>query len=312
MHPRSNWQMAIALALGIIFLPPSADALVKKPSNKTTAAAKSAKKPTASAKKTTQRDRRKKTPYILAPKTGDIVMPEKVHAHRFGPELSDDLVRGDLTQAYHDLQLAEASDKAGYLINQVLMAQGKATYFDRATAYHNLYLFLARQGRPGPKLLKEAAKYYRKAARKAGYTDKATVLLAALWATAGDAVQSESYFNKVDVTALTRGGDDYNGLEYLATYYAAGRNTAKALTYLDSAYKLNPGSLLLWLHVGDDFWAIEDDELFKTQLAQWTDLHKKRLAQLQHDKSTHDVRKKTALTPKKSKKSVKKSGKKTR
>lgn len=293
MHPRNRLSALLVILLAALVLVTPADALVKKTSP--------GKKATVVKKKTSQKTRRKKVPYIIAPKTPEIVTPETPHSHHFSPELSDALVRGDLNQAYHDLQLEEASDKVGYLINQVLMAQDKKP-FDRGAAYHNLYLFLARQGRPAPKFVKEAAKYYQKVAKKTGYTNKSNILLAALYATAGDTTKSEKYFGKVDVSALIHNGEDYNGLEYLATYYAATKNTPRTLTYLDQAYQLNPGSLLQWLHVGDDFWAIEDDELFKTQVAAWKARHHQVLSQLQRDKSTHDARKKAALTIKSKKK----------
>lgn len=302
----------VALIFALTLAAPSAEALVKKTPAKTSKSATQKKTAKAKTKKSA-----KKAPYILTP-APEIVAPEAAHTHRFSPEFNEALARGDLRQAYRDLQLEPASDKVGYMINQVGMAMGNASdhghklsSFDRATAWHNLYLFLARQGRPAPKFVKEAAKYYQKSARKAETADKANILLAALYATAGDDAKSKKYFGKVDFNTLTHNGEDYNGLEYLATYYAATKQSDKAIIYLDQAYKLNPGSLLQWLHVGDDFWSIEEDTTFQDQVAQWTTQHHNRLSQLQRDKTTHDARKKAALT-KKSKKSVKKSRKKTR
>lgn len=331
----------MAAVLGIAMSAPQSEALVKKPPAKV-AASKSAK----SAKKTpgkkavdkrktakqSKKDKKhpkkgskrlkfgKKIPFILSPKTPEVLTPEAPHQHHFSPELVETLARGDLRQTYRSLQLEDASDKVGYMINQVLMAQGKVashsksiSSFDRATAWHNLYLFLAHQGRPAPKFVKEATKYYQKVARKPQYADKVNVLLAALYATAGDVAKSEKHFSKVDQSALTHANEDYNGLEYLATYYAATKQTQKALTALDMAYKLNPGPLLLWLHVGDDFWAIEEDPAFQDQVATWQIRHKQMLAQLQSDKSTHGARKKAALESrhkKKHGKAAKKSGKK--
>lgn len=323
MRPSSILIM-MAAVVGIAMNAPQSEALVKKPPTKVTAS-KSAKKPSKKDKKTTKVGSKKiktskKVPFILSPKTPEVLTSETPHQHRFSPELIETLARGDLHQTYHNLQLEEASDKVGYLINQVLIAQGKGAArgtsispFDRATAWHNLLLFLARQGQIPPKFVKEAAKYYQKAARKPQSADNANVLLAALYATAGDAAKSETFFNKVDQGALTQANQDYNGLEYLATYYAATKQTQKALTYLDLAYKLNPGPLLLWLHVGDDFGAIEEDPSFQEQVATWQARHKQMLAQLQSDKSTHGARKKAALDSrhkKKHGKSDKKSGKK--
>lgn len=317
---RNKLSIVFTIIAALIITAPASDALVKKPSARTSKSATQSKTTKSKAKKsavTKKTSKGKKTPYILTP-APEIIAPEAAHSHRFSPEFNDALARGELRQAYRDLQLEPASDKVGYMINQVGMAMGKngdhghtLSSFDRATAWHNLYLFLARQGRTAPKFVKEAAKYYQKAVRKSDMADKANVLLAALYATAGDAPKSEKYFGKVNVSTLTGNGEDYNGLEYLATYYAAQKQPDKAITYLDQAYQLNPGSLLQWLHVGDDFWAIEDDAVFQDQVKKWTTQHHDRLAQLQRDKSTHDARKKAALT-KKSKKSVKKSGKKTR
>lgn len=312
MHPRSKFIITIASVMGLLWMTATVEALVKKPPSKSSATTKVGKKIAPAKKKVTKKDRRKKVPYILAPKTPEIVAPETPHTHHFSPEFSDDLARNDLNQAYRDLQLEEASDKVGYMINQVLLAQGRGmghskapSTFDRATAYHNLYLFLARQGRPAPKFVKESAKYYQKMTKKPGYADKANVLLAALYATAGDPVKSEKYFAKVDVAALIHGGEDYNGLEYLATYYAAIKQPDKVIMYLNQAYKLSPGSLLQWLHVGDDFWAIEGDAGFQKQVEDWTIAHHQRITQLQRDKSTHGARKKASLTTKTNKKKKK-------
>lgn len=307
--------MMIAI-LGIAMNTSPVEALVKKPPAKV-AVSKSAKK-VADKKKKDKKDKKsskkgskklktsKKVPFILSPKTPEVLTSEAPHLHHFSPEFVETLARGELHQAYHHLQLEEVSDKVGYMINQVLTAQGKGAShgtsvspFDRATAWHNLYLFLARQGRPAPKFVKEASKYYQKAAHKSQYADETNVLLAALYATAGDTAKSEKFFNKVDLNALTHANEDYNGLEYLATYYAATKQTQKAITYLDLAYKLNPGPLLLWLHVGDDFWSIEEDPSYQEQVATWRTRHTEMLAQLQRDKSTHGARKKAALAPKK-------------
>lgn len=305
--PRSKPFTFVAFILALTLAAPMSEALVKKTPAKTSKSATQNKTAKSKIKKT-KPTKGKKTPYILTP-APEIVAPEAAHTHRFSPEFNDALARGDLRQAYRDLQLEPASDKVGYMINQVGMADGhKFSSFDRATAWHNMYLFLARQGRPAPKFVKEAAKYYQKAARKSDMAHKSNILLAALYATAGDTPKADKYFSKVDVSALTHNGEDYNGLEYLATYYAATKQPDKAIVYLDQAYKLNPGSLLQWLHVGDDFWAIEEDAIFQTQVNKWTIQHHDRLSQLQRDKSTHGARKKAALT----KKTTKKSRKKTR
>lgn len=301
----------VAVFLAVTVATSASNALVKKPpakkAGKVAAQTKITGKTTPDQKSRHGKDKRgkrgkKRAPYILAPKTADIITPSAPHPHHFSPEFSDALARGDLTRAYHDLQLEEASDKVGYMINQVMMARGKTishrekpSVFDRATAYHNLYLFLARQGRPAPKFLKEAIRYYQKAGHKPEYADRAAVLTAAIDATAGDRDKSQKYFSKVNIEVLTQGGKDYNGLEYLATYYAATHQTTLAIATLEQAYKLNPGPLLLWLHVGDDFWAIEDDAAFKDQRAKWVARHHQQLAQLQRDKMGHDARKKAAL-----------------
>lgn len=299
--------VAAALALS-----PSAGALVQQPTAKSNKTVQKSVKTTQKSTKTAVKPIKKKktarkTPYILTPKAVDLTTLMAPHPHRFSPEFNEALARGDLNQTYRHLQLEEASDKTGYMINQVLLAMGKGgshgqsvSAFDRGTAFHNLYLYVARQGRPAPKFLKEAAKYYRQAARKAGpaatsktvLADKAHILLAALYASNGDTAKSQDYFQKVDIARMTHDGDDYSGLEYLALYYAATKQVDPALITLDRAYRLNPGALLLWLHVGDDFWMIEEEPAFQKRLALWQDQHQKKLAQLQRDKATHDARKK--------------------
>ncbi|PIR20874.1 MAG: hypothetical protein COV45_04790 [Deltaproteobacteria bacterium CG11_big_fil_rev_8_21_14_0_20_47_16] len=269
------------------------------------------------AKKSTKTTRRKKLPYVLAPKSDKQALPEEPHSHNFSPEFIQILVDGDLEQASRSLQMEEASDKVGYMINEVMRAQGKSMSHDhkialleRAMANHNIYLFLQHQGRTVPRYAKEAEKYYKKTLRKSIYKNRANTLLAALYAAEGKESQAENTFNKVDVLTLIQDGNSYSGLEYVSLYYASQKNVSMALKYLYLAYTANPGLVLQWIHIGDDFWMIEDDPNFQKVVADWKIEHRKQLAQLKHDTETHAARKKAALTKKK--RSVRKSKKKTR
>jgi tetratricopeptide (TPR) repeat protein len=310
------------MALGLLLTPPVAHALVKKPSpaKKSATVKKNTSSKTIPSKKVRDtRTGRKKIPYILAPKTEALVTPDAPHPHRFTPEFIQVLAEGNLEQAYRQLQLEEASDKVGYMINQVLSAMGKGasrdrkiTPLERGMAYHNIYLFLQRQGRTVPRYAKEAERYYKKIPGKSGRKDAATLLLAALYAESGDMARSDTAFRRVHIDSFTQGGENVSGIEYLALYYASTKQVQKALSYLDQIYKTSPGILLQWLHVGDDFWMIEEDPAFQEQLVIWKAEHGKRIAQMQRDKATHDARKKAALAPKKPKKSGKKSEKKRR
>lgn len=138
-------------------------------------------------------------------------------------------------------------------------------YQNVAIAYHNLYLFLKSYGIEQKDYLKNAHRYYRRAAKNGTIHHKADcdLLRAALAASAGDQKKAQKEFLKID-ESIMRG--DFESSEYLAAYYAATGEVPKAVAALESAYHLNKEALLTWLTVGDDFHAISDDESFKTFL----------------------------------------------
>lgn len=225
--------------------------------------------------------RKTKIPYVLAPKSSALLDTDTPHSHTISPELVNAMATGNLEQAYRQLQLEEASDKVGYLINQVQLAQGKssthdqwATDFDRATAFHNLLLFLQSQSKTNSHYVKDAAKYYERTSRQQGYKDKANILLAALYASADDLKKSDSYFKKVNTAEL----NSYVGLEYLATYYAATHNLDATVATLDQAFAFKPALLLKWIHVGDDFWAFQNNGTFKAHVDNWRAQYKAQVA----------------------------------
>lgn len=186
----------------------------------------------------------------------------------------DALAKADLNGAILALREEKTTPKLLYLMREVAKTAGFETqkkpdktdahevYQNLAISYHNIYLFLKSKGVDQEKYFEEASRYYKKARRAGTKLHKAEcdVLDAALIAAGGDGEKARKQFSKVNLSML-RG--DFESAEYLAAYYAAVGDVDEATASLEKAYKLNPGALLTWLAVGDDFHKIEEDPKFQ-------------------------------------------------
>lgn len=205
---------------------------------------------------------------------------EKLDTQQISQSVVDALSSGDLNGAIIALREEKTTPKLLYLVREVTRAASAETqkkpektdahrvYQNFAISYHNIYLFLKARGIEQDKYFEEAVKYYKKA-RGAGtklHKTDCDILSAALLASHGDDEKAKKQFSKINLE-LTRG--DFESTEYLAAYYAAIGDVDGATLALEKAYSLNPGALLTWLAVGDDFYKITADPAFQGLLVSW-------------------------------------------
>lgn len=195
------------------------------------------------------------------------------------------LAAGDLKKAVFAIRELPSCPKTTYLLhsaNRIALfeMEGKPSkptahevYQNVAISYHNLYLFLKSQGIDQQDFFHEADRFYSKARRAGTHLHKAEcdVLEAALIAASGDTNKAMNKFSKVDDLML-RG--DFESMTYLAAYFAAVGDAARALDALDAAFAISPTKILAWLEVSDDFEPLKDDAGFAARLSTWRDKHK--------------------------------------
>lgn len=195
-------------------------------------------------------------------------------------EFTTALANNDLDGAVRILRIEPPSSRSLYLIREAqkiisYKKDKKVPKIDRHKFYknlgishHNLFLFLKRQGITNEKLYKSALKFYGRASNSSRAISEKTgtkLLAAAIKAANDDLGGAEKIFAKLDITLLT---DSYEGLEYIAAYYAAAGVVDKALNYLTLAYEIHPDQTSIWLAIGDDFFKIENDPEFKRLVPQ--------------------------------------------
>lgn len=141
-------------------------------------------------------------------------------------------------------------------------------YQNIAISYHNLYLFLKARDIEQADFYEKAIDYYNKAKIKgpANHKVECDVLTAALIAASGNTNKAKLLFSKVKISKLR---DDFESTEYLAAYYSAVGDVENAIRELEVAYKINPDELTAWLYLGDDFFKIKDNPMYKALLVAW-------------------------------------------
>lgn len=190
------------------------------------------------------------------------------------------LAKGDLKGALIIMHDEKPSLKLKQLINDATRAatfdtskkpdksEAHKAYQNVGVSYHNLYLFLKRHNIEQKDYFKRAIKYYSKARSAATILHKSEcdLLMAALYASAGDQKKAQKLFDKIDVSMM-RG--DLESMEYLAAYHAASGNIEEALNALEAAHNLNPDLITGWLLIGDDFAGIESDPRYTGLVDSW-------------------------------------------
>ena len=193
----------------------------------------------------------------------------------------DTLAKGELNEALMVMRNSPADPKPLYLIREITRivhfhardkkprrSEAHNIYQNVAIAYHNLYLFLKRQGIDQEGFRSQARRYYHKARRAGTIMHKAEcgVLDAALQASAGNKKKAAKKFSRLDPEMLRW---DFESMEYLAVYHAAMEDAPAAVSALEVAYRMNPKRTKAWLAVGDDFAQIENDPLFTNLIQSW-------------------------------------------
>jgi len=213
------------------------------------------------------------------------------------PEVTEALAAGDIEGAIRILRIEPPSLRALNLLREaqrietfkkhkkISKIDAHKSYQNLGVAYHNLYLYLKRNGRDNPDFVKSALKYYKKAGKSLSISEQteSKVLEAALLAASGKNPEAEKIFSKLDINLLD---DKDSRLAYVAGYYAAIGNNAAAIEKLRAAYDLGGEHIGLWVRISDDFYMLENDESFHAMLDDWAKRDK--LAKLEREKSARD------------------------
>lgn len=230
-------------------------------------------------KKPVAKKRHKKRRYVAAPK--ESLKVESIPlVSRIPVEAVDALAKSDLEETIRVLRPEPPSSRLLHIMSSAQNIAkyekgGKAPRIDRlqfyqnlGISYHNLFLFLQRHQIINETFYKSALKFYKKAERSPAISVKYDIALlkAAIIASHGNTEKARELFNKVDVSIIE---DDYNSMEYLATYYAAMGDIDNAVEVLDKAHALNPERMSIWVAIGDDFQTIENDSRYKSLITGW-------------------------------------------
>lgn len=194
-------------------------------------------------------------------------------------EFTTALAGGDVGKAIRVLRMESASYKSLHLLREAQkivefdkkedrIIDKHQTYQNLAIAYHNLYLFLLKQGVEQKSFFKNALHFYKKsrASRSKFDQSETAVLMAGLFGVQGDINKAKRYFKKANSKILE---SSYRGAEYLALYYAAIGDVYQAVTYLKKTHLHNPDKTTLWVAIGDDFFKIEKEPVFLSLLDEW-------------------------------------------
>lgn len=271
-------RLLLILAILVFIFPEAATATTKQASSQQKVdAANQSQKP--AVKKTVAKKRHKKRKYVAPPK--DSLKVESIPlVSRIPDEAIQALAKNDLEETIRVLRPESPSSKLLYLLSAAQdivkhEKEKKAPRLDRhqfyqnlGIAYHNLFLFLKRHRITNETFYKEAVKFYKKSGRSLAISEKyeADILKAAIMASSGETAKAQALFARVDTSIIA---DDYTGMEYLATYYAAIGDIDNTVESLKEAHKLSPERISLWIVIGDDFQTIEDEPKFKSLTASW-------------------------------------------
>ena len=180
-------------------------------------------------------------------------------------------------------------------------------YQNLGIAYHNLYLYLKRNGLENPELVKSAIKFYKKAGKSLAISEQteSKLLEASILAVSGNSNESDKIFSGLDITTIE---EKDTGRAYLAGYYAATGDAAKVIEELNAAYDIGGEHISMWVRISDDFFMLENDDNFHAMLNDWTKRDKQ--AKLEREKAARAEA--DPIKKKKSKKKKSSAGKKTK
>lgn len=195
-------------------------------------------------------------------------------------EVVEALSKDDIDGATRTLRTESPSSRSLYLLaemrrildyekdNKPPKFEKHEFYQNLGIAYHNLFLFLKRNGVTNKELYKEALKFYKKAGKSRSYSERyeAKLLTAALMASNGEVDRAGKLFGEIDTSIIT---DNYRGWTYLATFYAALGNEEKTIESLKQAYTMNPEKINLWVAICDDFASMKHEPAFVKMTSEW-------------------------------------------
>lgn len=230
-------------------------------------------------KKKKARKKRKRLKYVSPPQD-ELKVEEMPLVLPIPEEITNLIAQGNLEAAIRELRIEPPSSKSLNLLQDaqkivIFNKKKDVPKFDKhrfyqniGVAYHNLYMFLKRHDRTNDDFYKKAKKLYAKSGRSSLKSEKAEskLLRATLEANAGKTEKAQKIFSKIDLSRL---GENAEGYEYTAAYYAAIGDVEKAIEALDMAYKLNPEQIALWVAISDDFFGIENRPEFQKLISNW-------------------------------------------
>ncbi len=195
-------------------------------------------------------------------------------------EVVEAIAKGDIDEATRTLRTEVPSSRSLYLLAEMKRIldhekdkkppkfEKHEFYQNLGIAYHNLFLFLKRNGMTNKEFYKEAIKFYKKAGKSRAYSEKyeAQLLTAALKAANGEVDEANKLFVGIDTSIIT---DNYRGYSYLATFYAAVGNEKETIEALKQAYAMNPDKIKLWVAICDDFASMRHEPEFVKMLSGW-------------------------------------------
>ncbi len=195
-------------------------------------------------------------------------------------EAVEAIAKGNIDEATRMLRTESPSSRSLYLLAEMKRIldyekNKKPPKFERhefyqnlGIAYHNLFLFLKRNGMTNKEFYKEALKFYKKAGKSRAYSEKyeAQLLTAALKAANGEVDEANKMFREIDPSIIT---DNYRGYSYLATFYSAVGNETETIESLKRAYAMNPEKIKLWVAICDDFASMRQEPAFVKMTAEW-------------------------------------------
>lgn len=184
-------------------------------------------------------------------------------------ETIDALKESNLPGALRNLRMAGESPQTNYLKGEMQRIErfnkckrkDHKMFYNTATAYHNLYLFLLNNNIDNKTFYKKALDLYKRAYKTKSPERRATasISMAALMASAGDKINAEKIFKKVNLDDIT---EPFRRHIALALYYSAMGDSGTTLDNLKEACKLRPKFVKLWLGISDDFYNISEDPNF--------------------------------------------------
>lgn len=234
----------------------------------------------AKAKKTVKKKRYKRKLKYVAPPVDELSSEALPVELPIPIELVETIAKGNVDEASRMLRTEAPSSRSLYLLaemkrildfengNRPAKYEKHRFYQNLGIAYHNLFLFLRRNGMANKEFYDNAIKFYKKSGKSRAFSEKyeSQLLTAAIMAANGEIDAAEKLFGGIDTSIIT---DNDRGYAYIATFYAAVENVEKTIESLKQAYIMNPGQIKLWASICDDFASMKSNPDFVRMVSEW-------------------------------------------